>query len=98
MGYEIHLIYLGYLRIRAGCIDQLPPKMKKNKNCRKLNITCEKLKNKCMKKLRKAIGNSRTAKRCKRALKRQGRVKVHVYCKFSCKKCGNKFLINVDSR
>ena len=76
--------------MRAGCKDKLPSKMKKDKNCKKLKkITCKKLKSKCKKKLGNAIGKSKNAKKCKSNLTGNSKVRVHVFCKLSCKKCGN---------
>ena len=79
---------IGHLWQRATCKNRLPKKMRKNKNCKKLKLNCEKLKDKCDETLGTALGNSKKAKKCRKALKNKAKRKVNDFCELTCKRCG----------
>ena len=64
--------------------------MSKNPGCKKLKLTCTKLKNKCDSKLGKlwVLNNSKSAKKCKKALKGKSQKKVNEFCTKTCWGCG----------
>ena len=70
-----------------GCSNDLPSVMSKNGNCKKLKLECWKLKKKCNSKLGTVLGKSKSAKKCKKALKGNSNKKVDEFCNTTCKTC-----------
>ena len=62
--------------------------MTTDSGCRKLNQDCSSLQTECSKRLSIAIGNSKNAKKCKKALKTDGQTLVESFCADTCNKCG----------
>ena len=61
--------------------------MSKNGNCKRLKLQCSKLKKKCNSKLGAVLGKSKSAKKCKEALKGNLNKKVNEFCTKTCKTC-----------
>ena len=76
-----------------GCSNDLPSVMSKNGNCKKLKLACSKLKKKCNSKLGAALGKSKSAKKCKKALKKNSNKKVDEFCTKTCKTCSKLIVL-----
>lgn len=74
-------------RASPDCSDSLPTVMTTDSGCQKLKQDCSTLQTECSKRLSIAIGNSKNAKKCKKALKKDGQTLVEFFCADTCNKC-----------